>query len=43
MQFWMCLSLDINYLVATRKDNDDVLLRDECGTHVPNMNAVQLR
>lgn len=39
MKFCMCLSLDINYLVATRMDNHGIILCDWCGVHLPSMNA----
>lgn len=38
----MCLSLDINYLVATRTDNDGIILRDQCGVRLPSMNTAEL-
>lgn len=37
----MCLSLNINYLVATRTENDDIF-HDESGVHILNMNAIKL-
>lgn len=37
----MCLSLSINYLVATRTDNDDIILHDYCGICLPSMSVAE--